>query len=118
MGYATNVVLSIPMAAIIYMLSEKMIKSLTYDNKFNDRIQKNFVMGFVVGMAFIALGMTLFAKKSNIDNQSLQFALYIAGGLLVLNSVFFSWNDLDEGTKIIILGISMVGLVIYTYRNK
>lgn len=118
MGYATNVALSIPMAAIIYMLTEKMITNFTSDNKFNDRVQKNFVMGFIIGMAFIALGLTIFARSSNMNNQSLQFALYLAGGFLVMNSVFFNWDDLDEGTKIIILGIGMSGLVIYTYRNK
>lgn len=118
MGYATNVALSIPMAIIIYMLTEKMITSFTSDNKFNDRVQKNFVLGFVIGMAFIALGMTIFAKSSNMDNQALQFALYLAGGFIVINSVFFNWDGLDEGTKIIILGVSMAGMVIYTYRNK
>jgi len=118
MGYALNVALSIPMAVIIYMLTEKTIISFTNDNKFNDRVQKNFVMSFVIGLAFIALGMTIFAKNSNMDNQALQFALYLAGGFLVLNSVFFSWDDLDEGTKIIILGIGITGCVIYTYQNR
>lgn len=118
MGYATNVVVSIPLAVIIYMLTEKMILSFTSENKFNDKVQKYFVLGFVVGMALIALGMTLFAPHSNMDNQALQFAMYLAGGFLVLNSVVFSWDDLDEYTKILILAVSMVGLIIYTYRNK
>lgn len=118
MGYAVNVALSLPMAIIIYMLSEKMINNITNDNKFNDRVQKNFVIGFIIGMAFIALGLTVFSKQSNMGNQALQFSLYIAGSILVLNSVFFSWDDLDEGTKIIVLGIGMLGLVMYTYQNK
>ena len=118
MGYALNVAISIPMAIIIYMLTEKLIISLSSENKFNDRIQKSFVLGFIIGLVFIALGLTVFTESSNMDNQSLQLAMYGAGGFLVLNSVFFSWDVLDEGTKIIILGISVTGLIIYSYNNK
>jgi hypothetical protein len=118
MGYAINVALSVPMAIIIYMLTEKLIINLTSENKFHERVQKSFVMGFIIGLVFIALGMTAFNEHSNMDNQSLQLSLYGAGSFLVLNSVFFSWDDLDEGTKIIILGVSISGLIIYSYNNK
>jgi hypothetical protein len=118
MGYALNVGLSIPMAIIIYLLTEKLIISLTTENKFNERVQKSFVFGFLIGLVFIALGMTIFDESSNMDNHSLQLAMYEAGGFLVLNSVFFSWDVLDEGTKIIILGISITGLILYSYQNK
>jgi multisubunit Na+/H+ antiporter MnhB subunit len=118
MGYALNVLISVPMAVIIYMLTEKFIISLTSENKFSERVQKSFVMTFIIGLVFIAMGMTMFNNNSNLDNQSLQFALYGAGGFLVLNSVFFNWDDLDEGTKIIILCISITGFIIYSYRNK
>ena len=36
----------------------------------------------------------------------------------VLNSVFLNWSDLDEGTKIIILGMSALGLIMYSYNKK
>lgn len=118
MGYAMNVALSIPMAVIIYLLTEKLIISLTSENKFSERVQKSFVFGFIIGLAFIALGMTIFDENSNMDNQSLQLAMYGAGGFLVLNSVFFSWDVLDESTKIIILGISIAGFILYSYQHK
>lgn len=113
-----NVALSIPMAIIVYMLTEKIIVGLTVENKFNERVQKGFVMGFIIGLCFVALGMTVFSKNSNMDNHSLQLAMYIAGVFLILNSVFFSWDDLDEGTKVVILGTSITGLIIYSYRNR
>lgn len=118
MGYAINVAISVPMAVIIYMLTDKLIISLTCESKYNERVQKSFVMGFIIGLMYIALGLTIFNEGSNMDNQSLQLAMYGAGGFLVLNSVFFNWDDLDEGTKIVILTISISGLVIYSYKNK
>lgn len=118
MGYAINVAISVPLAIMLYLLTEKFVVSLSYDNKFNDKVQKNFVIGFVVGLSFIALGMTVFSQNSNMDNQTLQLAMYMAGVFLVLNSVLFSWDDLDETTKIIILGISATGLIIYSYKNR
>jgi hypothetical protein len=118
MGYALNVAISIPLAILIYLLTEKIIINLTSENNFNTRVQKSFVFSFITGLVFIALGMTLFSEESNMDNQSLQLAMYEAGAFLVLNSVFFSWDKLDEGVKIIILSVSIAGIIIYSYHNK
>lgn len=118
MGYALNVALSIPMAIIVYMLTAKVIISMSAENKFNERVQKEFILGFIIGLCYIALGMTMLSQNSNMDNHSLRLAMYLSGGFLVLNSVFFSWDDLDEGTKILILGTSITALIIYTYRNR
>jgi amino acid transporter len=118
MGYGVNVALSVPMAFIIYILTEKMIINLTSESKFSERVQKSFIISFIIGLAYIAMGMTIFAENSNMDNQSLQLAMYGSGAFLVMNSVFFSWDDLDEGTKIIILGISISCLTIYSYNNR
>ena len=115
MGYATNVIISIPMAIVFYLLTEKIIINVTSDNKYNDRIQKSFIIGFIIGLFFIALGLTAFNEGSNLENQSLRLAMYEAGGFLILNSVIFSWDDLDDGTKMIILALSIVGLIIYSY---
>lgn len=118
MGYAFNICLAIPMAIIIFLLSEKLITNLTCDFQFSDRVQNSFVLSFIIGMAYIALGMTFFNEESNIYNQSLQYAMYGAGAFMVLNSVFFSWDSLNEGTKIIVLLISASGLTLYAYKNQ
>lgn len=118
MGYTTNVALSIPMGIIIYMLTEKLIIKTGTDQDFDERVQSNFIVGFLTGLVFIALAMTIFADGSQLDNQSLQYALYGAGTFMVLNSVFFSWDLLDETTKIMILGISISGMVLWSYTQK
>lgn len=118
MGYTTNVALSIPMGIIIYMLTEKLIIKTGIDQDFDERVQSNFIVGFLTGLVFIALAMTIFADSSHLDNQSLQYALYGAGTFMVLNSVFFSWDLLDETTKIMILGISISGMVLWSYTQK
>ena len=118
MGYAINVAMSVPLAILLYMLTDKFINNLSLDSKFNDRVQRSFITGFIIGLTFIALGMTVFANGSNIDNQTLQLAMYITGMLLILNTVLFNWDGLDEGTKIIILGVGVAGLIIYTYQNR
>lgn len=119
MGYALNCAISIPMAIILYMLTEKLILIATNDtDDYKDRVQKHFVIGFVVGLVFIALGLTIFNKGYDLDNQVIQYALYGSGAFFVLNAVVFNWGGLDEGTKIIILGILMTGLVIYSYNSK
>lgn len=118
MGYATNVMVSLPMAIIMFMLTQKLIMGMTSESKYMDRIQKSFIIGFITGLLFIVLGLTMFSDDSNMNNKAIQYALYWAGSFLVINTVFFSWDDLDEGTKIILLGIMVSGLIIYSYRNK
>lgn len=118
MGYAFDVALSIPMALIIYILSKKAIISSTVNDKFEDRIQKSFIIGFIIGLTYIALGMSVFDESSNIHNKSLQYGLYIGGTCLILNSVLFSWDNLDDTPKILILCISIVGMIIYSYQKK
>lgn len=118
MGYTTNVALSIPMGIIIYMLTEKMILSTVSDKNFDDKVQSNFIIAFVTGLAFIALAMSVFADNGVCDNQSIQLGMYGAGGFLVLNSVFFNWDVLDENTKIIILAIMISGMIIWSYTQK
>lgn len=117
MGYAFDVALSLPMAFIIYILSKKAIISSTVHDKFENRIQKSFIIGFIVGITYIALGMTVFDDMSNLHNKSLQYALFIGGTCLLLNSVLFSWDNLDDTPKILILCISIVGLILYTYQK-
>jgi hypothetical protein len=118
MGYTTNVALSIPMGIIIYMLVEKTIINTVADKEFNEKVQTNFIVGFVTGLALIALAMTAFAESGVFDNQTLQLSMYGAGGFMVLNSVFFSWDILDEQTKIMILAITITGLVLWSFTQK
>ena len=118
MGYAINVGLSVPIGVIIYMLTEKLIINLTCDDKYNVRVQKSFVIGFILGLTYITFGLTFFNQGSNMDNYSVRLALFLSGGFMVINSVIFNWHDLDDIAKIIIMCVSISGLVTYTYRNK
>lgn len=118
MGYAINIGLSIPMALIIYMLTEKLIINLTCEDKYDIRVQKSFVIGFILGLTYITLGLTVFNEGSNMQNYPLKIALFLSGGFMVINSVVFNWNDLDDIAKIIVLCISIIGLITYTYKNK
>lgn len=117
MGYAINAAASIPLAIAMYVLLEKIIQSAIADRTFNSKVQTNFVIGFVLGLTMIALGMTVFAESKTLDNQIVQFAMYGAGIFFILNSVFFSWDILDEKTKIVILGLIVTGIVLWSYTN-
>lgn len=118
MGYGSNIVTGLLMGLIIYVLTEKTVIIITEENNFNDKIQKGFIISFIIGLTYIALGMTAFSENNYLENHSLQIAFMGAGIFLVLNSVFINWNNLDEETKMIILAITISGLVIYSYNNS
>ena len=118
MRHAINVLFSIPLACLIFFLTEKFIFKLTENDAYADKIQKSFIVGFVLGLLFIIFALTIFNEESNMNNKALKYALYGAGAFLILNSVFFNWDDLDEGTKIIILATMALGIIIYTYSEN
>jgi multisubunit Na+/H+ antiporter MnhB subunit len=118
MGYGIDTFLSIPLAIILYTLIEKIIINMTSENNYEERVQKSFIISFIVGFLFILLAMTVFGKDSNLYNHTINLSFYITGVFMILNSVLFSWSDLDEGTKIIILGITMMGIIMYAYSRK
>ena len=118
MGFAKNVALSIPIAVIICMLIEKLILSTVADQDYNEKVQTNFIVEFVIGLSLLALAVTAFAEKGIFDNQPIQLSLYGAGGFMVFNSVFLNWDVLDNSTKMMIMLISVVGLIIYAWREK
>lgn len=118
MGFVKNMAISIPMAIIIYMLTEKIIINITSNNIYNDRIQKSFILSFIVGLTYIIIGLTVFSEKSNLDNQALQFAMYMSGLFLIINAVVFNWNNLSDNTKIIILALTTIAFIMYSYTNK
>mgnify|MGYP001164583596 CR=1 FL=1 len=83
-----------------------------------ERVKKSLVIGFIAGLAYIALAINIFSQGKQFDNQSLQLAMYGAGTFLVLNSVVINWGVLDEGTKIILLGLTICGLIIYSFTSQ
>lgn len=111
MGYALNVGISIPTSIIIYMLTNKILSLMTEENN----IQTKSIITFIISICFIVLGMSIFASNSNIGNQVIQYGLYISGGYMILQTLIFNWDHLDEYTKIIILGIILCGFIYYSY---
>jgi hypothetical protein len=118
MGYALDIALSVPLGILIYILTEKLIAGSTSDNEFNVRVQKSFVVGFIVGMGLIGLGMSVFGKTCKLNNTTIQMGLYGAGFFLVLNSTLINWELLDEGTKILMITIAISGIIVYSYQNN
>lgn len=119
MGYAFDVMTSIPIAIILYVLSEKIVRTNITDNRYEKMVQKNFVIMFIIGMVFILLASTLFDEKKKrygIYNRPLQYALYLSGMMALGSSVVVNWDTLDENTKIIILMISLGGCVTMSFK--
>ena len=83
MGYVSDILIAIPMGVVIYMLVEKLIAGMTADSQFNDKVQKSFVLGFLIGQIMIGLGMTVFADSSDMANRSMRMAMYGAGALWI-----------------------------------
>ena len=117
MGYAADVMISIPIAIIIYMLVEKLTIISIENEQFNQKIQKNQIILFIIGLALIGLAYSVFSENSKLNNRSLQYSMYLSGGFLLFNSMILNWDVMDENTKVIILVIMFSGSVVFSYRT-
>ena len=123
MGLFINIAIAIPTGIIIYLLIDKIINKLTMENNFNEKVQKKFVIDFICGIGLIILALTVFADGGVFDNQSLQIAVSGVATCLIISTVMINWYYIDDGGKIIILGLAVIALIIcaYTqprYKNK
>jgi len=119
MGYAFDVMTSIPIAFILYILSEKIVHTNTKDDKYDISIQKNHIIMFIIGLVFLLLANTIFDEKKKIKslyNRPLQYAMYISGILLLINSMIINWDILNENTKILILMLTLGGCIVLSFK--
>lgn len=101
----TSVIIAIPLSLLVYYFTEIVINNAVEEFDYDGRIQNSFIVGFIVGLFYIALAMLTFSEKGKINNRPLEYTMYITGVLLLFNSTFANWSYLSDSTKLFLLGI-------------
>ena len=84
----------------------------------DEKKQRNFIINFVSGMGLIFLTFTIFKSNKSLRNNAVRYGLGFGGVGLAINSLIINWKVLDEYTKTILIGICMLLIIWYAYKNK
>ena len=112
-----NIILSVPIGALYYIfvlkLNEVLIDQVEYDKKMN----RTIAIGLVAGLSGFILALKVFGnKKLFCYNLSLLIGLILGSIGILTNSVLYNWDFLSQDTKLIIIGISLIAVGIFSYR--
>lgn len=75
-------------------------------------VQRNSVLSYALPIAIGLASMFSANASVGIKSKSVQSGLMVGGLLLVLNTVWYHWDNIDNNVKVMILGGSL-GAVIY-----
>jgi hypothetical protein len=112
-----NIILSLPIGALYYIfvlkLNEVLIEQVEYDKKMN----RTIAIGLVAGLSGFILALKVFGNKNLFTyNLSLLIGLILGSIGILTNSVLYNWDFLSQDTKLIIIGISLIAVGIFSYR--
>jgi cation transport ATPase len=109
-----NVLLSIPIAALFVLFISKLIEILTNDLKAEEKIKKNLLIAFIIGIIGILVGWFIF-YRSKVKNIAVMLGLFLGSIYLMVNSLLLNWNKLNNDTKLFMIGSVLVALIIISY---
>lgn len=109
-----NILLSVPIAIIFVLFINKLTEILTQDLIAEEKIKKNLLISFIVGIIGILIGWYVF-YKSKMKNKAIMIGLFLGSIYLIFNSIFLNWNKLTNDTKLFMIGSVFVALIIISY---
>tara|TARA_Y100000780_G_C13589727_1_gene380203 strand:+ start:41 stop:403 length:363 start_codon:yes stop_codon:yes gene_type:complete len=116
MSKTTIFFLSIPITFALVFLTNKTSEYMVNDLQYNDKIQRAFVINFVIGLILGLLSFILFSKDKIFSNYSLKLATLFTSFIFIVLSVITEWNNLIDTTKIIIVCMYLFVLLSFSYQ--
>jgi len=109
-----GVLLSIPIAIMYNLFISKINHMLTEDLSLREKMQRELVIGVIAGIVALIVAFTVFGNKK-MENKIAKYGLILGGVLLLLYSVIYNWDSIENVTKLIVLFTIMVCMIGYSY---
>ena len=109
-----NILLSFPIAALFILFVNKLIEILTNDLKAEEKIKKNLLIAFIIGIISILIGWFVF-HKSKVKNTAVMLGLFLGALYLMINSLILNWNKLSNDSKLFMIGSTLIAFIIISY---
>lgn len=117
MGIFTDIALAVPIGIIYNMIIHE--TGAIFNNKFNykDKVQRNLLLIFGGGLFGLLTASFILGEKSKYKNNALRYGLYLGSFLLLSHSVMYNWKIMQNDTKIIVMILTFLALIWYTYSS-
>lgn len=110
-----GIILSIPIGLIYNLIVSKIGNMLTKDTIYADKIRKNLIIEIIGGIVALALAFYVFGTEY-FDNRIVKYGLIFGGFLLLVYSLIYNWDEIDDCIKLFLFLSAFTGTIIYSYR--
>jgi hypothetical protein len=111
-----GLILSIPIGIIYNLLISKLGTMVTQNSEYKDKIQKNLIIEIIGGIVALTFAFYIFGTGRKFENKIVKYGLTFGGALLLLYSVIYNWDTVEDGTKLFTLFGIMIFIIIYSYK--
>mgnify|MGYP003333803470 CR=1 FL=1 len=109
-----DILIAVPITALLVLFINKLTDIITGEIPLEEKKKKNIIISFIAGLVGILIGWKVF-YKSKLKNRPVMISLFVASSFLIINSLFFNWDGLTNDTKLLMLGVVLVGMIIVSY---
>lgn len=112
MSFIFDSIISLPIGIIYNMIVHEIAELFNEKENYNEKLQKSLLIVFGGGLVGFLIGHVLST------NRSLKFGMYLGSLLLIAHVVMYNWETMRNDTRIIVMMLSLVVLVWYSYKNS
>jgi hypothetical protein len=109
-------IIAIPICILYLLFVNRVIDIFTENIKAEERIKKHIIITFIIGIVSILIAIYVFGNKK-IKNRAVKFGLIIGAFILIINSLYNNWDNLEHDAKLFIIGaVFVLGIGLSYFR--
>jgi hypothetical protein len=112
-----DLLIAIPIGIMYNMTIHKTGEIFNYDIDYNYKVQRNLLISFGGGIIGLMMAMFVFGQNSRFKNRSIRYGLYFGSILLLIHTIMYNWETLENDSKFVIMIITLLALMLYVYNN-
>jgi uncharacterized membrane protein len=110
-----DILIAIPIG-ILYNLMILKFGDITNANvPYKIKMQRNLLLAFAGATFAFLLGQFIFNESRTYGNRSIKYGLWLGACILLIHVMLYNWNILENDSKLIIMIITFVMLLLYSY---
>lgn len=115
MKFFVDLMMAIPIG-ILYNLMVLKLGDISNENvPYKLKMQRNLLLAFGSAALAFFLAHFVFDESKQFGNRAVKYGLWIGMCILLIHVMLYNWHVLENDTKLIIMIITFVILLLYSY---
>jgi hypothetical protein len=110
-----DVSIAIPIGILYNLMILKFGDIVNENITYKLKIQRNLLLGFIGATFAFLLANFIFGDNKQYKNRAIQYGLWLGSCILLIHVVLYNWNILENDSKLIIIIITFIVLLLYSY---